>query len=108
MCNSLQLVGYEQKGRPKKRADRPLLAHLWRFFCKSPLQMILFQERLKAGLPACLPRFGLPGFTQWHAMKRGCYQTYGGGSAPDFHGNSLLSSRRFQCLENLKRLAPCQ
>jgi hypothetical protein len=42
MGNSLQLLGYEQKGRPDKRADRPMLAYLWRFLCKSPLQTILF------------------------------------------------------------------
>ncbi|SBV92074.1 hypothetical protein KM92DES2_10219 [uncultured Desulfovibrio sp.] len=47
---------------------------------------------MKAGLPACLPLFGLPGFIQWHTRKSGVEQAHGGGSAPDFHGDSLLSS----------------
>ena len=62
-------------------------------------------ERIVTGLPAA---FRPSRFYPVARNETQVDQTYGGGSAPDFHGNSLLSSWRFQCLENLKRLAPCQ
>ena len=64
----------------------------WRLAGKGPLPRVRPQDEDKAGLPACLPFFGLPGFIQWLSRKNGFKQAHGGGSAPDFHGNSQLSS----------------